>query len=87
VAITQWILGIRPTYKGLEIAPVIPQDWKGFDATRKFRGVDYQIHVERVGAGNATHLVVDGKAVSGTIITPPADSTHSIRVNVTLGEA
>ncbi|MEA3348993.1 MAG: glycosyl transferase, partial [Chloroflexota bacterium] len=27
VAITQWILGVRPTYEGLKIAPVIPSDW------------------------------------------------------------
>ncbi|MCD6285970.1 MAG: glycosyl transferase [Anaerolineae bacterium] len=44
VAITQWILGIRPTYEGLEIAPVIPVDWDGFRATRVFRGVTWYKH-------------------------------------------
>ena len=34
VAITQWLLGIRPTYDGLSIAPVIPDEWQGFDAVR-----------------------------------------------------
>ena len=29
VAITQYILGIRPTYDGLMVAPVIPAAWKG----------------------------------------------------------
>ncbi len=38
VAITQWILGIRPTYDGLMVAPVIPADWPGFSAVRLFRG-------------------------------------------------
>ena len=30
VAITQWILGIRPTLDGLQIAPVLPAGWDGF---------------------------------------------------------
>ena len=28
VAITQWILGIRPTFEGLQVAPIIPSTWK-----------------------------------------------------------
>ena len=39
VAGTQWILGIRPTYRGLQIAPALPAEWPGFSATRLFRGV------------------------------------------------
>ena len=27
-AITQFILGIKPSYEGLEINPCIPSDWK-----------------------------------------------------------
>ena len=37
-AITQWILGIRPEHTGLRIAPVIPQNWPGFTATRGSSG-------------------------------------------------
>ena len=51
-AITQWILGIRTSYDGLMIAPVIPKSWKGFKVCRKFRGVTYQIEVQRAGDGN-----------------------------------
>ncbi len=68
VAITQWILGIRPTYTGLKIAPVVPQDWPGFTARRIFRGVEYAIEVERVGVGNQVQLVVNGEAVSGDVV-------------------
>jgi cellobiose phosphorylase len=87
VAITQWILGIRPNYDGLEIAPVIPQAWMGFDAVRKFRGVEYRINVKRIGKGNKTSLQVNGVPICGTIIAPPADNTKSIQVDVTIGEA
>src|SRR5690606_40243773 len=41
VAITQWILGIRPDYDGLIVAPVIPDGWQGFSATRQFRSEEH----------------------------------------------
>ncbi len=82
VAITQWILGIRPTYDGLQVAPVIPSAWNGFEATRRYRGVRYVIHVERTGAGNEVRLEVDGKSIEGDIIPLPLEGTKEIRVNV-----
>jgi cellobiose phosphorylase len=85
VAITQWILGIRPTFEGLEIAPVMPSAWNGFNAARIFRGVRYDIHVMRKGAGNNVHLEVDGKAVKGTVITSPPAGTKEVRVVVSIG--
>src|SRR5512135_3600302 len=71
VAITQAILGIRPEYDGLEIAPVIPEEWGGFEAVREFRGVRYEISVKRAGPGNQIRLEVDGKPISGRIIPLP----------------
>jgi cellobiose phosphorylase len=77
VAITQWILGIQPTYKGLKIAPAIPSDWPGFKATRIFHGVTYHISVERAGKGNTVSLIVDGKPVEGDVVPlPPTDQTE-----------
>lgn len=34
-AITQFILGIKPSYEGLEINPCIPAGWKGFNVKRR----------------------------------------------------
>lgn len=68
VAITQFILGIRPTYDGLQIQPVIPVDWKEFRATRYFRRSYYDITVEREGPGNNVKLIVDGRIISGNVI-------------------
>ncbi len=65
VAITQWILGIRPDYDGLRVEPVIPQSWDGFQARRFFRGVMHEIDVVRVGPGNDVSLQVDGHPVPG----------------------
>ena len=84
VAITQFILGIRPTYDGLMVAPVIPAAWRGFSARRIFQGVQYDISVTRKGKGNNVHLVVDGQGVQGNIIPPPPADTTRVSVAVTL---
>jgi len=83
-AITQWILGIRPSYEGLEIEPVIPKGWAGFKAVRKFRGVTYNIEVKRAGDGNRVALVVDGVAVAGKTVPLPAAGKSEVAITVTL---
>jgi cellobiose phosphorylase len=84
VAITQWILGIRPTLEGLSIAPVIPAAWQGFTARRVFRGVTYHITVKRAGPGNAVALTADGQPVGGNRVPLPPPGVEEVRVLVTL---
>ncbi len=84
VAITQGILGIKPAYNGLEVSPVFPLAWKGFEVVRIFRGVRFVIIVERTGPGNGVTLNVDGKPVNGNIIPLPPDGTQEVNVKVTL---
>ncbi|MHB8087588.1 MAG: GH36-type glycosyl hydrolase domain-containing protein [Anaerolineaceae bacterium] len=84
VAITQHILGIRATYDGLQIAPVIPSDWKGFEAVRKYRNVTYQIKIERQGKGNEVELAVEGKAITGNVIPLPDAGVKEVKVTVTI---
>jgi cellobiose phosphorylase len=76
----QWILGIRITLNGLEIAPVIPQSWPGFSATRVFRGVTYSITIERQGPGNQIALTVDGTPIEGNLVTPPTDGRQQVSI-------
>ena len=84
-AVTQWILGIRPDYAGLRIAPVIPERWTGFSVKRIFRGVTYDIAVSRKGPGNAVSLTVDGKPVDGDLVPPPASGTKAVKVEAVIG--
>ena len=84
VAGTQWILGVRPTYKGLQIAPVIPASWRGFKATRVFRGVTYVIDVKRAGKENRVRLTVDGRPVTGSVVPLPPAGAQTVRVDVQL---
>ena len=71
VAITQWILGIRPDYAGLRVEPVLPGSWDSYRASRRFRGVTYDIEVIRQGDGNDLSLWVDGEQIPGTLIPKP----------------
>lgn len=89
VAITQWILGIRPEHDGLRVAPVIPGGWPGFGVRRRFRGTEYEIDVVRLGAGDAAEappvqLLVDGAPLEGTLVPLPPAGTPCVRVEVRL---
>jgi len=81
-----YILGIRPTYRGLVIDPVIPSSWKSFKAERVFRGRRYIIAVENpegVESGVAL-ITVEGKPIAGQVL-PEAD-TPECRVHVTMAK-
>ncbi|MGD8822462.1 MAG: glycosyl transferase [Anaerolineales bacterium] len=85
VAVTQWILGVRPTLHGLRVRPMIPDDWKGFQMTRMYRGVYYAIEVQRVGLGQKMEMVVDGKLIKDDVIPFPDSDTRRVNVLVNLG--
>jgi len=86
VAITQYILGIQPTFAGLRVLPVIPENWTEFKMTRYFRGVKYLIKVERIGLGNSVHLEVNGKSIEGNVVRIPKIGTSEVYVIARLGE-
>ena len=87
VAITQWILGVRPMFDGLQVAPVLPSAWPGYELVRRFRGVLYRIHVEHTGPGNEVELEVDGQTIDGTVIPLPEAGTLEVRVVARVGQA
>jgi cellobiose phosphorylase len=84
VAITQWILGIRPDYDGLIIQPVLPAAWSGFQAVRQFRGVRYVIRVDRRGPGNTVQMKVNGQPVPGSRVPMPPAGVEEMLVEVNL---
>lgn len=84
VAITQHILGIKPTLEGLSVSPVIPTDWKGFSAVREYRGIRYEITVERIGQGNKVKLEVDGNSILGTVIPLQEATTKTVKVHAVI---
>ena len=84
VAITHFILGIRPTYEGLMVAPAIPGTWKGFFVSRAFQGVRYDITVKRAGRGNHVRLTVNGHLIEGNVIPRPPVGVTKVVVDVQL---
>jgi cellobiose phosphorylase len=85
VAMTQWILGIRPEHDGLRIDPCLPSDWEGFTAVRRFRDATYRIDVRKPGSvsGRVASLVVDGDPVEGTLV-PPAPEGATVTVEAAI---
>jgi cellobiose phosphorylase len=88
VAITQWILGIRPELDGLRVDPVLPSSWPGFTATRRFRGAAYEIAVRRAGLldsgiAEGAGTRVNGQQIAGTLL-PLAAPGETVKVEVIL---
>ncbi len=82
VAISQWLLGIRPEYEGLRIDPVLPADWGDFTATRRFRGANYRISVHKPAGmtGRICRLTVNGRELPGNLAPLPAEPGETIDV-------
>jgi cellobiose phosphorylase len=76
---TQAILGIRPEIEGLRLDPCIPSSWKGFEATRRFRGCEYRIQVRRTGQ---RRLVVDGRQLDGNLVPPQSGPTCNVLLEI-----
>src|SRR5439155_4708845 len=56
VAISQYMLGVRPEYDGLLVKPVISQEIAEFTIIRKCRGAEYRIKVKNGGTRLAAKL-------------------------------
>ena len=86
VAISQYILGIKPDFDGLMVNPSIPSSWDGFKATRLFRGAKYNITIKNPNhvCKGVKSLVVDGKALDGCVV-PFVEGKKEVNVEITLG--
>jgi cellobiose phosphorylase len=84
VAVSQYLLGVRPGYDGLVVDPQIGPDVPQFTVTRRARGATYEIVVTNSGTPGARGtLVVDGTPVEGNTV-PYAPAGSTVRVEVTV---
>lgn len=85
VNISQYILGVYPTHRGLSISPCVPKGFGDFEITRKFREGVY--HIKVVNPGNVEKGVkgihVDGSPIDGCII-PYVPGKASYEILVTM---
>lgn len=86
VNVSQFILGIKPTFEGLSVDPCIPKEFGDFTITREYRGALYTIEIKnpnKVEKGIAS-FVVDGHSIEGNVI-PYKKDQKTYHVIVTMG--
>jgi cellobiose phosphorylase len=84
VALSQWIIGIRPNFDGLTVEPRLPSHVKNATLRRTYRGADYVITVENRNPAGKVVLTVDGKSVDGTTL-PVAAAGSKVNVVAVIG--
>lgn len=78
VAITQYILGVRPDFDGLVIDPCLPPEVQEVHVTRRFRGTEYRIRIRRTDSGTY-RLQAKGAEVCGKLVRH-ADGVDAVEV-------
>ena len=79
--ITQFILGIKPTYDGIEIDPCLPSSMKRYSVKRVIRDAVFNISVTNPEGKQkgVTSITVDGKPIQGNII-KATPGEHTVEV-------
>lgn len=80
VDVSQFLLGVTPTFDGLKVEPHLPSRFNELTVKRVFRGVTYTIHMTRTGSRS---LNVDGAPVDGAIVPLPHGDANTVHVEVT----
>jgi cellobiose phosphorylase len=79
VAVSQYLLGVKPEWEGLSVKPVIGKEISEFTLERRCRGATYKIRVKNQGKGGNVSLKVNGKPVAGHLVPyAPAGSTVEV---------
>ena len=73
VGCVEGILGMRPDFGGLRIAPSVSSDWKEFEITKDFRGKKLHITVKNPDGAESgfKNMVLNGRELDDNYI--PAD--------------
>ena len=67
--VSEWVLGVRPTWEGLRFDPCLPPHWPGARMTRSWRGAKLGIEIVREAGIGAAQTSVDGKPLDGSLLT------------------
>ena len=81
--ISEYILGIKPSYDGLLIDPCLPSTAKTYEVNRKFRGGEFHITVNNPEGNQkgVKSITVDGNTINGNII-PAELGKHEVIVQM-----
>ena len=83
VGSVEGILGMRPDFYGLKIAPSVPKEWEEFEIWKQFRGKKLHITLKNPGHAQAgcVKMLVNGQQVEGNYV-PESMMTESTEVEV-----
>ena len=84
VALSQWIIGIRPSFYGLIVEPRLPAHITRATIHRLFRGATYTIEVENRQNDGPVVLTVEGKTLQGTLV-PLANPGSEVVIHARVG--
>jgi cellobiose phosphorylase len=68
VAVSQYLLGVRPEHEGLRVSPCLPAEIPELTVRRRCRGALYLIRVKNSGKGGRARLTVDGTPLDGEVV-------------------
>lgn len=79
--VSEFILGIKPSYDGLTIDPCLSTSAKEYEVCRKFRGAEYIIKVKNPKGVNkgVRSLLLDGQRMEGNTV-PFSEGRHTVEV-------
>lgn len=86
VGCVEGIMGMRPDFYGLRVAPSIPSEWDGFEIEKDFRGKHLHIVVKNPNHAESgfTKMLVNGVEMKDNYI-PESAMTDNTEVELTLG--
>jgi cellobiose phosphorylase len=68
--ISEWVLGVRPTWDGLRFDPCLPAGWTRASMRRPWRGATLHVEIERVAemVPGEVEVTVDGQPLAGGVL-------------------
>ena len=81
--VSEWVLGVRPTWEGLRFDPCLPPSWSRARMRRPYRGATLEILIERRAdlAPGAVVATMDGRRLPEALLTAvEAGATYRIAV-------
>ncbi|HUF79216.1 MAG TPA: glycosyl hydrolase family 65 protein, partial [Thermoanaerobaculia bacterium] len=88
--VSEWVLGVRPTWDGLLLDPCLPPGWDRARMRRPWRGARLEVTIERDpgstpgGAPGEVAVELDGRPLEGNLL-PPLPSGARARARVRFG--
>ena len=89
MAAYHYLLGIRPKLNGLQIAPVMPRQWRHMEVNYDYRGTMIRMYVENPDAlsSGVKKVTIDGiEAAGGFVDWNTLHGKQEVRIDVLLGD-